>query len=200
MTSFKCLTQRCLQSVLFAFAAALFDLAQVFKRGYYDTLMNLDVSAVQILVVLRELSYSISFGLRFLFFWAFVQEPPRGELPFVSMTDTRRPNFISLDSDEIIHSGNWARFRLAGLLVKFALLALVIAVIVLQTLWRLVDDLEHFGPVYYTDTGIQIGLSGVFILKILYNSVRSANLSFTLKTTHSTSKECDTPQSPVESA
>lgn len=155
-----------------AFSAALFDLAQVFKRGYYDTLLNLNVSSVQILIVLRELSHSLSFGLRFLFFWAFVAEPPRGELPFVSVTDTRRPNFISLDSDEIIHSGSWVRWRLAGVLIKWLLLILVIAITTLQIIWRLVTALDDFGPVYFTDAGIQIGLSSVFILKLLYNAVR----------------------------
>lgn len=154
------------------FAAAIFDLSQVVKRGYSDTLKNLDVSSVQLLIVLRDLSHSFSFGLRFVFFWAFVSEPPRGELPFVSMTDNRRPNFISLDSEEIIHSGNWARFRVLGVLVKWLLLAVIIGVVTLQILWRLVTALDDFGPVYFTDAGLQIGLSAVFMLKILYNTVR----------------------------
>lgn len=167
-----------------AFAAAIFDLSQIVKRGYWSVTNDLDVSSVQILIVLRELSHAMSFGLRFLFFWAFVAEPPRGELPFVPMTakDERRPNFISLDSDEIIHSGNWVRWRLVGILVKWALLALVISVLVLQILWRLVNALDNLGPIYFTDAGIQIGLSAAFILKLFNNAVRmSRSLSNSIR-------------------
>ena len=107
--------------------------------------------------------------VRFLFFWGFVSEPPRGELPFVPVPDNRRPNFISLDSEEILHSGNWARMKLLGIFTKWALLLVVISVAVLQALWRLVNTFRMIGPVYLTESGIEIGLSAAFIAKIVLN-------------------------------
>ena len=160
-------------AVLFAFIAAIFDLSQIFHRGYWDTMYDLNISSVMVFIIFRDLGHSLSFGFRFLFFWAFVSEPPRGELPFVPVPDNRRPNFISLDSEEVLHSGNCGRYKLLGLLTKWLLLLLVIAVAVLQALWRLVNAFRMIGPVYITESGIEIGLSAVFIVKIIANTLMS---------------------------
>ncbi|EJD04174.1 uncharacterized protein FOMMEDRAFT_106670 [Fomitiporia mediterranea MF3/22] len=86
------------------------------------------------------------------------------------MQDDRRPNFISLSSETVIHSGDWARWRLPGIILKWVLLLLIVSVLVLQILWRLVHAFEIFGPVYITEAGIEIGLSAVFIVKLLINT------------------------------
>lgn len=157
-------------SVLLAFLAAIFDLSQIVRRGYWDTMYDLNISSVQVLMILRELGHALSFGFRYLSFWFFVAEPPRGELPFVPMQDDRRPNFISLSSEEVIHSGDWTRLKLMGIILKWTLLLLTLSVTVLQILWRLVDAFRIFGPIYVTEAGIEIGLSVAFISKLAFNS------------------------------
>ena len=134
---------------------------------------NLGASSVRVLLILRELGFALSFGFRFFFFWVFVSEPPRGELPFLPLPDDRRANFISLDSESNLHSGSWKRWSYLGFVLKWGLLLMTIAVPVLQGLWRLVDSLNKFGPVYYTEGGIEIVLSAVFILKLLANTFMS---------------------------
>ncbi|KAL5495471.1 hypothetical protein ACEPAI_934 [Sanghuangporus weigelae] len=157
-------------SIFLAFVAGIFDLSQIFRRGYRNMTYDLEISSVEVLIILREITHALSFGMRYLFFWAFVAEPPRGELPFVPMQDDRRPNFISLSSDSVLHSGDWARLKLIGIFLKWALLLLVVAVLTLQILWRLVNAFQDFGPVYVTDAGIEIGLSVAFILKLVINA------------------------------
>ena len=160
-------------SVLFAFVAAIFDMSQIIRRGYWNMTYDLDISSVEVLIILREISHALSFGMRYLFFWSFVQEAPRGELPFVPMQDDRRPNFISLSSESVAHSGDWARLKLIGIFLKWALLLLAVAVLVLQILWRLANALKNYGPVYVTEAGIEIGLSAAFILKLVVNTFLS---------------------------
>lgn len=159
--------------MLLGFVAAIFDLSQIIRRGYRDTTYDLNISSVQILIILREVGHAFSFAFRFLFFWAFVSEPPRGELPFLPMQDDRRPNFISLGSEEIIHSGDWARWKSMGLIFKWVLLLLTLSIPVLQILWRLVNMFNMFGPIYVVESSIEIGLSAVFIMKLVINTFMS---------------------------
>lgn len=148
-------------------------MSQILHRGYWNTTYDLDVSSVEVLIILREISHAISFVMRYFFFWAFVQEPPRGELPFVPMQNDRRPNFISLSSESVVHSGDWARLKLLGIFLKWALLLLAVAVLVLQILWRLVNAFKNYGPIYITEAGIEIGLSAAFMLKLVVNTFLS---------------------------
>ena len=62
---------------------------------------------------------------------------------------------------------------LLGIILKWTLLLLTLAVAVLQILWRLVDAFRMFGPVYFVESGIEIGLSAAFILKLIFNSLIS---------------------------
>ncbi|KAI5122565.1 hypothetical protein M0805_004782 [Coniferiporia weirii] len=160
-------------SVFLAFLAAIFDLSQIVRRGYWEVTHDLGVSSVGALVILRELSHASSIGMRYLFFWMFTAEPPRGELPLVPILDERRPNFISLESDSALHSGNWERWSYLGSLVKWALLLLTLAVPVLQALWRLVDAFNSEGSIYLIEESIQMSLSVAFILKLFVNTVIS---------------------------
>ena len=130
-------------------------------------------NSLNALTVLRELSFSASIGLRFLFFWIFVAEPPRGELPPLPIPDDRRPNFITLDSDAILHSAHWSRWSVLGLILKWSLLAMTIAIVVLQAVWRIAPDLRRFGTVYNIDGTLQIVVSSLYILKLLANAYLS---------------------------
>lgn len=160
-------------AILLAFLASVFDLSQIIRRGSYNTSHNLQISSVQVLIVLRELNFALSFGLRFFFFWAYVAEPPRGELPLIPVPDDRRPNFISLDSESILHSASWIKWSFVGFFLKWTLLLMTLSVPVLQGLWRLVNAFDKFGPIYYVEGGIEIVLSAIFIMKLFANTFMS---------------------------
>jgi sulfur relay (sulfurtransferase) DsrC/TusE family protein len=125
------------------------------------------------LTFLRELSFAASIGLRFLFFWIFVSEPPRGELPPLPIPDDRRLNFITLDSDSVFHSAHWSRWSIPGFLLKWSLLAMTIGITVLQAIWRIVPYLRRYGTVYNIDGTLQIVVSSLYILKLLANTYMS---------------------------
>ena len=129
--------------------------------------------ALSALTVLRELSFAASIGLRFLFFWIFVSEPPRGELPPLPIPDERPLNFITLDSDAFLHSAHWSRWSIPGFLLKWSLLAMTIAITVLQAIWRIAPHLRRYGPVYNIDGTLQIVVSSLYILKLLANTYLS---------------------------
>ena len=160
-------------AILLAFLASVFDLSQIIRRGSYNTTHNLHVSDVEVLIILRELCFALSFGLRFFFFWAYVAEPPRGELPLLPVPDDRRPNFISLDSESVLHSASWAKWSFVGFFLKWTLFLMTLAVPVLQGIWRLVNEFDKFGPVYYVEGAIEIVLAAIFILKLFANTFMS---------------------------
>ena len=54
-------------AILLAFIDSVFDLSQIIRRGSYNTTHNLHVSDVEVLIILRELCFALSFGLRFFF-------------------------------------------------------------------------------------------------------------------------------------
>lgn len=153
---------------------AIFDLSQIIRRGSYNTGHDLDLASVWALIVLRELSYSFSIGMRLFFFWSFVAEPPRGELPPIPLPDDRRPNFLTIESETNIHSGSWQRFSYLGFVLKWGLLLLTVGDPVLQAFWRIDDTFSRFGPLYYTEGTLQIVLSSLFILKVLANTYLSS--------------------------
>lgn len=121
----------------------------------------------------REVFFALSIALRYLSFWIFIAEPPRGELPLLPLPDDRRPNFISLDSDTELHSGSWRRYSYLGLMIKWKLFATIVAVLVLQLLWRLITKFRSFGPIYFVEEGLQIAMSAFFILKLITNALLS---------------------------
>lgn len=156
-------------STFLAFLAAIFDLSQILRRGVSETARGDGLDTVAPLIVARELGFAFSIGTRFLFFWMFVAEPPRGELPPLPIPDDRRPNFITLYSNDRLHSGSWTRWGFLGTLLKWGLLIMTIAVPVLQAIWRIATEFTKFGPVYNVEGSLQIVLSSLFIIKILAN-------------------------------
>lgn len=155
-------------SVIVAFIAGVLDVSQVLTRGREATDSDTDVSSVLSLLVARELALSISIGVRFLFFWAFVSHPPRGEL-LLSTNDyqPQRLKFVRMEFD--IHSGDWMRLGYVGGFLKYSLLLAVLLVPILQILWRVVADLSNVGPVYDGDSALEVVLSSLFVTKLLAN-------------------------------
>lgn len=160
-------------SIVIAFVASIFDLSQLIRRGSYNTQNHLGFSSVKTLISLREVGFALSVTLRYLFFWSFIKEPPRGELPLLPLPDNRRPNFISLESDSTIHSGSWKKWSALGVILNWGLLLGTVAILVLQILWRLVTPFMNGGAVYLTESGLEIILSATFVLKLLANAYLS---------------------------
>ena len=159
-------------SVIVAFIAGVLDVGQVLTRGRDATDLDTNVSSVLPLLVARELALSVSIGIRFFFFWAFVSLPPRGELRMTSPNSpddslTQRRTFLHMGLD--IHSGSWMRMGYIGGFVKYSLLLAVFLVPLLQILWRTVGGLSKIGPVYEADSALEVSLSALFIIKLSAN-------------------------------
>lgn len=160
-------------SVATAFLGAIFDLSQIYRRGYWNTTNGLDTSSVTIYMDFREVFFALSIALRYVSFWLFIAEPPRGELPLLPLPDDRRPNFISLESQTELHSSSWRRYSYLGPFIQWKMFVAIVAVLVLQLLWRLISKFHTFGPIYFVEEGLQIALSTVFILKLFANAIMS---------------------------
>ncbi|KAG1885760.1 hypothetical protein F4604DRAFT_1676249 [Suillus subluteus] len=104
-------------SVLLSFAAVVIDLTQIVIR-------DLTQVTVQPLITAREVLLALSIGLRFLFYWLYVSEPPIEEPQPPSFQD-RWNNFLTLSSQDNIHSGNWARWVNVTLEVIVSILLLL---------------------------------------------------------------------------
>ncbi|KZT06831.1 uncharacterized protein LAESUDRAFT_759008 [Laetiporus sulphureus 93-53] len=142
-------------SIIVAFISAILDLVQLLVRGSEAVDDALDLTSVTGLITVREVGYALSFGLRFLFFWGFVAQPPPGEAR--SMGNVR-------------HNGSWNRWGAIGIVLEISTLALVLVDPVLQVIYRVVTSLHKIGPLYEVESAIQAVLSAVFILKLLLNS------------------------------
>ncbi|KZT74750.1 hypothetical protein DAEQUDRAFT_760771 [Daedalea quercina L-15889] len=141
-------------SAVIAFVSSILDVVQLLIRGPAEVDDNTGLDSVSGLTAVREVGFALSFGLRFLFFWGFVAQPPPGEA---------RPE------GNAIHNGSWRRWGLLGLVLEMFTLALVLIDPVLQILYRLVASLHNIGPLYEIEAAIQVVLSVIFILKILLN-------------------------------
>lgn len=141
-------------SVIIAFLSTILDLVQLLIRGSAKVNSDTGLESVSGLISVREVGLALSFGLRFLFFWGFVAQPPPGE---------------SRPAGNAIHNGSWRRWGVLGLILEMFTLALVLIDPVLQILYRLITSLHKIGPVYEIESTIQVVLSAVFILKILLN-------------------------------
>ncbi|OAX44752.1 hypothetical protein K503DRAFT_852339 [Rhizopogon vinicolor AM-OR11-026] len=161
-------------SVLLSFAAAIIDL----------TLIR-DLS--QPLITTRDILLALSLGLRFLFYWLHVSEPPIGEQRPPSFL-RRRSDFLSLNPQVELHSGSWARLGVAGSYAKFALLATIPAITVLQIIWRVFQRYNSYSPVYAADVTLEVIVSVLLLLKLLSNTVATSSIP----RTH-TFRECGFP-------
>lgn len=154
-------------SAIFAFAAAVLDLSQLLARGETNIIQGTGTEAVQAIINTREVGFSISVGLRFLFFWKFVAERPRGEPPPLG------PSLHT--SREQAHSASWKRWGYLGIFLKWSLLLATLALPILQILWRVV--FRTSGAVYLVESTMQIIISALFMMKLLLNVFLSPLIS-----------------------
>jgi hypothetical protein len=136
------------------FFGALTDLGQLYLRHAYS-IEYPSPQAFHSLSIIRELLFSISSGLRFLFYWVFVSQPPLCEqdsAPFLSF-----------------HSGSWQRWGIAGSVLRLTTLSASFFVFLFQLLWRVVPLVHKFGPVYDIEGTVEITTSAIFIVKLLLN-------------------------------
>ncbi|KAJ3847155.1 hypothetical protein EV368DRAFT_51661, partial [Lentinula lateritia] len=152
-------------TALFSFVAAVIDLAQLLVRGSVKVNMNTGItSGVTALINTREVGLSIAIGFRFLFFWAFVAERPRGEPP--PTTDLSDPR-VYVHHAQNSHSAKWERWGYLGIFLKWLILASVISIPILQIIWRIA--VRHFGVVYMVESTIEILISALLLLKMILN-------------------------------
>ena len=135
--------------MVITFFASLFDLGQLIARGRIGSSSS---PAVTGFVAARDVFLAIATGLRFLFFWLYVAEPPRGE--------TAIP---------LAHSGTWGKWGLLGLALKWVLLAITLAISIMQIIWRISSNADNFGTVYGAESAMEIIASAVLLLKLLLN-------------------------------
>ncbi|KAK0465205.1 uncharacterized protein EV420DRAFT_1513303 [Desarmillaria tabescens] len=150
-------------SALSAFAASIFDLSQLLARGSYNVVRGYDADSVRGLINTREVSLALSIGLRFIFFWTFVAERPRGEPPPIPQEDRKtkyEPRYHA-------HSASWQRWGYLGFILKWGLLALTVAIPTMQIIWRIAQ--RQFGLIYTVESTMEIVASSLFILKLFLN-------------------------------
>jgi len=143
-------------AVIFTFLAAIFDLARIsFKHENSSTTRKGTGKITRTLVDVREALSSVAFGLRFLYFWAFVAQAP--------------PCEQGADSFLRLHSGSWLHWGLTGTVLRWTTFVASIAILVLQLLWRIVKTLQ-FGTVYNVESALEITASGIYIIKLILNA------------------------------
>ncbi|KAA1468174.1 hypothetical protein DENSPDRAFT_814242 [Dentipellis sp. KUC8613] len=161
-------------SVLFTFFAAILDIGQGLTRGKTD----FDLSFINQLIIAREVLYGIAVGFRFLFFWAFVARPPRGEVKPSDASTRQDVGLLAMLLDtQGSHSGSWARWGVIGHFLRWIILGLSVSIVVLQILWRLIRPFNRFGPVYEAESTIEIIASAILITKLILNTVIAATPS-----------------------
>ncbi|KAH8835158.1 hypothetical protein DL96DRAFT_1729598 [Flagelloscypha sp. PMI_526] len=140
-------------AVLAVFIAALLDLSQQLFRGATNVQAGLGLDAVRGFLDAREIFFSLSFGFRFLFFWATVA------------TGYGRQGAYNTS-----HFASWDRWGALGAILKYSTLVAVL-VPVLQALWRLGPGNATFYSIYLADSTFQIVLSGLFLMKVFLTFV-----------------------------
>ena len=144
-------------SVLFTFFAAIVDLARISLRHDNTGRVRMDTETMtRTLITVREALSSVAAGLRFLYFWAFVAQPP--------LCEQGSGSFLRL------HSGSWLHWGLTGAVLRWSTLLASISILVLQVIWRLDKPLRKFGPVYNVESAFEITASAIYIVKLLLNS------------------------------
>lgn len=156
-------------SVLLSFIAVVIDLTQILIR-------DLTQATVQPSITAREILLALSIGLRFLFYWLYLSEPPIEEPRPHSFQD-RWNNFLTLTSQDNIHSGNWARWGVSGSYAKVALLATIPAITALQIIWRVIQRYHIYGPVYAVNVTLEVVVSISLLLKLLFNTLPSSSIA-----------------------
>lgn len=147
-------------SALSAFTASIFDLSQLLARGSFNVDRGYDTDSVRGLINTREVSLALSVGFRFMFFWTFVAQRPRGEPPPILGKAEYIPRYHA-------HSASWQRWGYLGFILKWGLLALTVAIPIMQIIWRIVE--RQVGLLYTVESTIELVASSLFILKLFLN-------------------------------
>jgi hypothetical protein len=105
------------------------------------------------LTIAREVFYSLSFGLRYLFLWGFVALSPVGRS----------------DKDDKLHSGSWDRWGITGMILKWFLLLATLAMTLMQVIYRLYAPLRQVNAFYEAEGALESCVSAIFMLKLLLN-------------------------------
>jgi hypothetical protein len=120
--------------------------------------------------VIREMFLACAITLRFLFFWHIVGLPARGEVP--TPVTLYPPNDSFIPSHRDMHSGNWLQWGIFGIVLKYFMLTAVVAVGVLEAIWRL-EFVFLFAISAMTmesaSATLEVALSILFMLKLLGN-------------------------------
>ncbi|CAA7266572.1 unnamed protein product [Cyclocybe aegerita] len=150
-------------SSFLAFAAAILDLSQVLARGTENAARGVGLDTVTGFIYAREVFLSLSIGFLNLFFWKLVARCPKDECaPNVNelSTSRKRPK---------IHSASWNRWGPVGTLLKYGSLGALLAVPLLQMLWRLMPNERKYGSIYVAESTVQTTVTIIFILKFILN-------------------------------
>lgn len=154
----------CLHGAIFlAFAGAILDLVQVLARGKQSAAAVANINPFLSLTISREIAYALSFGLRFLFYWALVACPPRKQQD---------------DDREMMHSGSWGRWGITGYSLKYLLILMTLAITTLQVMVRVDMPLENNSFLFNAEGALESSISAVFMLKIFLNIYLAALDSF----------------------
>jgi drug/metabolite transporter superfamily protein YnfA len=147
-----------LASVLIGFFSAIIDLARVcFEHQNQILSRTTSQGLIQVLLIFSGALVSVATGLRFLFFWAYVSQPPlceQGSASFLSM-----------------HSGSWLHWGWTGSLLRWSTLSASLMILILQSLWRTAKHFHKFGPVYDIDGALEITASAIYMVKLLLNAM-----------------------------
>ncbi|KAF8912800.1 hypothetical protein CPB84DRAFT_1759539 [Gymnopilus junonius] len=145
-----------------AFAAATLDLGQVLARGPKKGENIISLPTVWGIIYAREVFLAFSTGFLDLFFWKLVACCPIQEVEFSGTLTNRKER-------KQLHSANWNRWGLIGMILKWVSLAASFSVPLLQIIWRLLPNQRQYGTIYIAQTTVETALAAVFILKLVLN-------------------------------
>ncbi|KAF9068090.1 hypothetical protein BDP27DRAFT_1327922 [Rhodocollybia butyracea] len=152
-------------TALFSFGAVVLDLAQLLSRGNLNVDKGTGISSsITILMNIREVGFSAGTGLKYLFWWTFIAERPRGEPPPTANFSDPKAYFYYAENS---HSARWDRWGHLGIFLKYILLAAILSIPILQIIWRIA--VRHFGTVYMLESTVEILVTALFILKVFLN-------------------------------
>lgn len=142
-------------SVLLAFVGAILEIIEVLGRGNKSYAAVQNVNPFLALIISREIIFSLSFGLRYLFFWGFVACSPLGQ---------------GAEEKDKMHSGSWGRWGVMGFLLQWFLALAALAITALQVAFRVYTPLQKISPLYEAEGALESCVSGILMLKIFLNT------------------------------
>ncbi|KAG8836535.1 hypothetical protein FRC18_011212 [Serendipita sp. 400] len=152
-------------SAFLAFAGAIFDFARLLQEAKVPRLNSMSTSSPGQfpLIVVREVNFSLSISLNYLFFFVYLGRPPRREISLVPTGEQIRARRDS--------PARWSYWGVSGYLLQATLGAGIVGVAVLSIIWRVNGTAS--GGIYRADSLLQGILSLVFLGKILLNTYLS---------------------------